>query len=144
MPQRATPLSPARDSRASRVLVLASAALLALVTLFVPSASLSSLTPQPDAPSAAAQWCEQPQGRPGPHAALLNTPAARGTPPDAAPFPHPGLITATATDSASHRSLGGPDQALSQAPSDAQSSDGPGAPRAPPCAPRSELTFVSA
>ncbi|MFC8123990.1 hypothetical protein [Streptomyces sp. NPDC057302] len=152
MPQRATPFpaplpSPfpsARDARASWALALVSAALLSLVTLFVPSASLSSPTPQPDASSAAASWCGHPQGRPGPHAALLSTPAVRGTPPDTTPFPHPGLITATATASASHRSHGGPEQALAQAPSTAQPSDGTAAPRAPPCAPRSELTTVSA
>ncbi|MEU5951805.1 hypothetical protein [Streptomyces sp. NPDC047525] len=144
MPQRATPLPAARDSRASWAIALASAALLSLVTLFVPSASLSSLTPQPQAPSAAAEWCGHPQGQPAPHAALLNTPAVRGTPPDASPFPHPGLITATATDPASHRSLGGPDQARAQAPSVTRRSDGPAAPRGPPSAPRSDITLVSA
>ncbi|MGW5861363.1 hypothetical protein ACWFRJ_04190 [Streptomyces sp. NPDC055239] len=144
MPQRATLLPPARDARASWVLALASAALLSLVTLFAPSASLSSLTPQRDAPSVGADWCGHPQGQPAPHAALLTTPAVRGTPPDTTPFPHLGLITATATESASHRSHGGPDQALAQAPSAAQRSDGPAEPRAPPSAPRSELTTVSA
>lgn len=151
MPQHATPpssgrvagrVSSARDARASRVLALASAALLALVTLFVPAGSLISPAAQADASSAVSAWCGDAQGRPDPHAALLNTAAARGIPPETVPSPYPGLITATAPEPASLRGLGGPDHALARGPSAEQDSAGPAAPRAPP-APRSDITVVS-
>lgn len=150
MPQHATPPSSSssgssgsssQGARASRVLALASAALLALVTLF-PSGSLTSPAAQADASSAVSAWCGDPQGRPDPHAALLNTTAARGIPPETVPSPYPGLITATAPEPAALRGLGGPDHARARGPSAEQDSAGPAAPRAPP-APRSDITVVS-
>ncbi|WP_372346182.1 hypothetical protein [Streptomyces sp. KL116D] len=133
MPQRPAPAS-------SRVVVLTAAALLSLLTFFVPSAPHDVRGPLPQGPAPTAAWGEHPAAY-----AVLTAHAGRVAHPEAAPQPHTGPpVAAFAHARVPVDPRVGPGAAATSGGQCGRVRTGTVAPRAPPHGPRSGATVISA